>query len=326
MIKVFKKCEKSIDNKYGIKEITNLEELEKPFLMCLSSKEDDNSLFGLIKEGARACRVRTTDELAGGFKIEEMPVNFLCIKYENGKGSFNNIVDDVLYPLLTKDKNIDNMKKRARRMNFFAYCNGTIIYVQMEKQLKELLLSDGFNEKDIKDILSQISLVSLATQIDTSSIYASSVIFKDANDIDVYDHISKTGIKKMDYNNRMSIVANLNRDESSLAYIFYGSGNHSLKAYFQDTNIVKSSLCACVSRLVENSIENENSSELIPISSKFIKSIIIKNNGEFQDINESLINLDNSLNYPNVGRYSIEENDKLIEYEKSLNEESVYRL
>ena len=54
MIEIYKKCEKSIDNKYGIEKIDNLDELRKPFLMCLSSTEDDNSVFGLIKEGARA--------------------------------------------------------------------------------------------------------------------------------------------------------------------------------------------------------------------------------------------------------------------------------
>ncbi len=320
MYKIYKKCEKSVDNEYGIKEIKSVDEVNNPFLFCIASKDDDSSTFGIIKEGARAARIRTTDELAGGFKLDEIKVDFLGYKYDND-GNFKNIVDDFIYPLLSSERELSKMIKAARRMNFFVYCNAAEVYVQIEKRLKERLLTDGLSENDIKRILSQISLVCIATEIDVSNVYATTAIFKDANDKDVYDYISKVGEKRMNYNNRMSTLGNLRTDGNGVAYVFYGDGEHNLKSYFNDNNIVKSSLCATVSRLVENSLKNEKSKDFIPISSKTLIPIILRYNAEFEN-NDILLNrLDNSLDYE-ASRYSENEHYELKEFEESLKKEN----
>lgn len=313
-MRIYKKCEKTVDNEYGIIEINSYTEVTKPFLICMSSLDDDNSSFGTIKEGARAARVRTTDELAGGFKIDEMPVDFLGIKNELD-GPFRNIVDDFLYPMITMDKDVSNMKKRARRINFFVYCNAAQAYLQIEKRLIERLTNDGFSEKDIKDILSQISLIAIATNINLNSTLATTVIFKDVNDREVYDKVSKQGEKNLVRNNRMSTIVNL---QNGIAYIYYGNAEHSLKTYLHDESMVKPSLCATVCKLLENSIVNEHSSELVPISPRFLTPIILRNNGEFMDNKELLSNLDNSLVYYGASRYSDKENEELISFEESL--------
>ena len=90
---IYKKCEKNVLNEYGIMEINSFSEITRPFLFCIASLDDDNSTFGVIKEGARAARVRTTDELAGGFKIDEMPADFLGYK-DDGNNSFIDMVDN----------------------------------------------------------------------------------------------------------------------------------------------------------------------------------------------------------------------------------------
>ena len=55
MIQIFRKREKSIENPQGCEELTDFENYDRPFMMCLSSQDlIDNSVFGLIKEGARA--------------------------------------------------------------------------------------------------------------------------------------------------------------------------------------------------------------------------------------------------------------------------------
>ena len=81
MLQVYKKVEKSLDNPYGAISIQNLEELNKPFLLCLSAHDSNpKSIFGIIKEGARAARVNTTDEMAARFKIDELPQLFNILR------------------------------------------------------------------------------------------------------------------------------------------------------------------------------------------------------------------------------------------------------
>lgn len=321
MFKIYRKCEKTENNIFGVEKLKDFSNIDKPFLMCIAPRENDNnSVFGIIKEGARAARVRTSDELAGGFKIDEMGVNFLGIKFEkeNEENKVLDIVDDFIYPNLVKNKDLYSIKKNARRMNFFTYCNATKMYVEIEKKLVQKLASDGFNMLEIKDILSQISLTSIASQIDISKIYATCVCFKDVNDTDVFDYYSRIAIKKMDEMNRNTFISKVKSDSNSLMYFFNGKSSHELKSYFDEDNIVKSSLCATVSRFVENSIINENNDDLITISSKYILPAVIKNNSEFVSMDELLDNLDKTLNYGNVNRYTLEEHEALCQREMEL--------
>ena len=290
MLSVYKKCEKSVDNPYGIIEI---KELERPFLMCISAQgQMDKSVFGIIKEGARAARVRTSDEYAAGYKIDEMPIDFLGIKYMNEtlKDKKNNdLVNDFIFPFLFKDNDVNNIKKRARMMNFFTYCNGAQIYLTMEKRLKEKLIENGISEKDVKDILSQIGVISIASEIDLTKAHATSVLFKDANDIDVMDQTSRIAIKRIEEMGRECLIGSLKANTNAVGYLFNGMGVHDLKEYLKEDNTVKSSLCAAVSSLLQNSIENQHSRELIPISSKDLTRTIVRNNSEFVG-NEEMLN------------------------------------
>ena len=144
MLRIFKKCEKSVNNPYGSKEIKNLDTYDQPFLLCISAQDkNDKSVFGIIKEGARAARVRTSDELAGGFKIDEMGLDFLGLKYDYSNikdKKSNSLVDDFLYPFLKRGKDI---RKQARKINILTYCNATNVYIQAEKRLRELLEKTG---------------------------------------------------------------------------------------------------------------------------------------------------------------------------------------
>ena len=165
---------------------------------------------------------------------------------------------------------------------------------------------------------SKISLTSIASQIDISKIFATCVCFKDVNDTDVFDYYSRIAIKKMDEMNRNTFISKVKSDSNSLMYLFNGKSSHELKSYFDEDNIVKSSLCATVSRFVENSIINENSDDLITISSKYILPAVIKNNSEFVSMEELLNNLDRTLNYGNIGRFTLEEHEALCEREMKL--------
>ncbi len=300
MIKIYKKCEKSIDNVRGIEEI-DLDNYDKPFLLCIAAEGTDKSTFGVIKEGARAARVKTTDEFAAGYKIDEMPVDFLGLKFDNEKGIS---LSEFMYMFLKRGNDI---KKQARKINFFTYCNATKIYVEVEKQLKEKLINDGYTEKEVIDILSQISLISIASQIDISKVNASSIIFKDVNDIEVYDSISKIASRKMNQLNRETYIGNLSGNNAPSIFTYNGTGEHELKEYFKEESIIKCPICAVVKTVLNNSYLNANSDELIPISSQLLLRVARAYNGEFESNDILFERLDSEITFDNTPKYSKEE-------------------
>ena len=315
MIKVYKKCEKSLDNPHGIVEIKSL---DKPFLMCLSAQDMmEKSVFGIIKEGARSARVRTSDELAGGFKIDELDIDFLGVLYKRedikDKKS-DELVDKFFFPLF-ENKSLEEMKKQARKMNFFIYCNGVSDFIKIENKLHSKFLSLGLTEEESKSVLSQISLVAIATEINVSKITATTVVYKDVNDSEVFDYISKIGDKNMQSLGRETFISKFTK--SVLTYTYNGTGNHELKEYFNDSTPVKSALSAIVSKLIENSIKNEHSKELIPISIDYLLPILRKNNSEFFSSESILSQLDESLDYGVSSRYSKEEHELLVKLDQA---------
>lgn len=308
MFKIYKKCEKSIDRPNGVMEIENLSEYNNPFMLCMSSDETvDNSIFGVIKEGARAARVCTTDEFAGGYKIDDMKVDFLGVKYFNEDVNNNSLVDDFIYPYLKKG----DIKVQARKINFFTYCNATRIYVEIEKRLREKLINDGYDDKNIKEILSQISLISVASDVDIANIYASGVLFKDINDPYVYDYVSKTASKKMSVLGRNTYLGYL-RANGPVLFAFNGTGEHSLKEYFKAGNLVKSSLCSVTSFLLDNSINNAKAHEFVPISTRMLLKMALRYNSEFEDSDSLLHKLEEEITYDGASKYIKEEYEKAL--------------
>lgn len=88
MLSIYKKVEKSSDNPSGIAQINSISELNKPFLLCLSAQDNhDNSIYGTIREGIIASRVYTSKDKGARFKIDEMPLDFLGLRYVSEDGN-----------------------------------------------------------------------------------------------------------------------------------------------------------------------------------------------------------------------------------------------
>lgn len=311
MLEVYKKVEKSMENLYGTITITSIDELEKPFLLCLSAQDmNPKSVFGIIKEGARAARVNTTDEVAAGFKISEFPVDFLGLKFEKDEiyqRNYEEIVDSFIYPFLVGngDKDVLEIKKRARRINFMTYCDGTLTYANIEKRLVNKLQNDGYSESDIRDILSQIALVAIGTMVDTSDLKATTASFIDVNDIEIYNERTDGYRRLLDSRQRKSIYGRLKNN--NVLYIFEGSGNHSLKEYFLDSNVAKPALSSVLSEFLQNSISNEHNNSLASISSDDILKQLNVYGDERKSPLELLRMLDDTLSYGGAARYTSEE-------------------
>ncbi len=312
MLQVYKKVEKSLDNPYGAISIQNLEELNKPFLLCLSAQDSNpKSIFGIIKESARAARVNTTDEMAARFKIDEFPIAFLGLKFEKDdsyKKNYEEIVDLLIYPFLVGNgtKKVEEIKKMARKINFMTYCDGTLTYSNIEKRLEAKLQNDGYSESDIKDILSQISLVAIGTMVDTSDLKATTASFVDVNDSEIYTGRSN-GYKKLLHEKQLKSIYGHLGNSNNVLYIFEGSGNHSLKEYFLDNNIVKPAISSVLSKFLQNSIDNEYNNGLVSISSGETLEQLSIYGDETKSPMSLLRDLDDAISYGGAIKYTPEE-------------------
>lgn len=328
VLKVYKKVEKSLDNPFGILDVHSLKDLDKPFLLCLSAQDNyAKSIFGMIKMGANAARVNTTEEFAAGFKIDEFPVDFLGLSFEkddNYKNSYEEI-SELLYSFLLSggSKTIDEIKKNARKINFMTYCNGTLTYVNIEKLIKEKLRNDGFSEDDIREILSQISLLALGTMTDTSNLYATSVTFVDTNDLEISTERTTEYKRLLQEKNKKSMYGRLG-DSHNVLYIFDGSGKHSLKEYFKNDNNVKAAICSVLAKFLQNSIKNSKQINPVSISSiDVLKQLSIYGDTTANPL--SLIKkLDDELSYDGASKYTIEE--AKIRHELDLSYHSIQRM
>lgn len=303
MLSIYKKCEKSLSNPSGIVEITNINELSKPFLLCISAQDIiDKSIYGIMREGAQAARVCTSQEDAP-FKLSSIPVDFLGIRFqadEQYKYNYREIVDKLIYPYLMSSKNI---KKQARNINIMTYCDGTITYEGIEEYLTERLEKDGYSSEDINDILSQICVVALETMANTDSLKATTVKLVDVNDNEISTEETDKYIQSLESSKRNSLFGYLTR-KNNLLYIYNGNGRHSLKEFFSNKNFAKPVLCGVISKILELSIQNSQSDGLVSITPYMIFEMIKKYSNESKSIPELLDELDKEISYGGCAKYS----------------------
>lgn len=294
MITIYKKEEKNIDNPSGITKVSDITTLNKPFLLCLSAQNNhDNSIYGIMREGASIARVFTTNEVASRYKINDFPVDFLGLRYQKdnrNRTNYEEIVEDFIYPYLVNNtNNVEDIIKRARNINFMTYCDGTETYSNIENKLISKLLSKGINGDNIKKIISQISLVAIGTMINISDIMATSVAFIDVNDSEISTNMTENYKKYIQ--DRKGIFGKLGKN---IIYVYNGNGTHDLKEYLKNDNIVKPAIGGVITYFLENK-EVLSNNDIIERLSKYTD--------ETKTPSMLLNELDNSLNY-NTAKYT----------------------
>lgn len=302
MITIYKKIEKNINCPSGICKIEDIQSLDKPFLLCLSAQNNhDKSIYGIMREGASISRVYTTNEEGARYKIDDFPVDFLGLRYQKdgqNRKNYEEIVDDFLYPyLITNSHSVEDIIKRARKINFMTYCDGTETYLNIENRLISKLEKDNIKMEDITKILSQISLTAVGTMIDTSTIKATCATFIDVNDSEISTSMTEDYKKAIEERNRKGIYGTIGKN---IVYIYNGNGNHDLKEYFKNDNAVKPVIAGTISYFLERSIKNDNIS-----LSEVIEGMNIYANEMVLPI-ELMGQLDDNLSY-GTSKYTKEE-------------------
>lgn len=325
MITIFKKTGKTIDNQTGIKIIENVNELNKPILLCLSPQDNlDNAVYGIVKMGMQAARVNTTEEMAAGFIPELMPVDFIGLKFEKDDkydSNYEEIADKLIYPIIVEDGKIskDKMIKNARKVNIFAFCDGTLTYKNIEKYLKEKLNYLKLDSETIMKIVNQIAVVSLATIVQTENFNATTVTFIDINDNEILTERIKSYRLLLEKKQQKSLYGTAKNNTSTL-FISQGEGKHALKSYLKNDQILKPSISSIVSMVLENSIANNQSDELIPITKEEIQKNLKKYSDDTKPVLDLLKELDDSISYNGAPKFTKEEANRIIYIEKLFKE------
>ena len=261
----------------------------------------DRSIYGIIREGAQGARVYTTQEEAAGYKIDEMPVQFLGLRFKKDEvyqDKSLELVDKMLYPFLTRNgMDVDVLAKQARLMNFMTYCDGTFTFRDIETYLEEKLKRDGLGEEDINRILSQVSLVAIGTMVETSDLKGTTFTFVDVEDVEISTQKTERYQRVLEEQQRRGIYGRNGSHENGL-YFYQGNGNHDLREYFSDENLVKPALCFVISRLLQSSMNHE------PISLEVLMEGLKPYTDESKSVSELMSLLDSSISYDHVSKYT----------------------
>ena len=258
MLSIYKKTTKTKNNMYGFTEITDITIINNPILLCISNNLQNNkSVFGIMRDGAHAARIHTTQEKAANYNIDKVPIEFLGIKYkEEDKSVEEELLDKLIYPYLTKNgEDINSLLKQARNINVFTFDTGTTIYLKVEKLLQNKLKQLGFKKGEIETIIRQIALISLGSKEKLDKTLSTTISFVDTNDKYCSTKEFNSYKKVMEEKNINSMYFYWG-EKNTILYPFISIGEHYPKKYLESYSPAKSAISSTVSSNLNNSIIN----------------------------------------------------------------------
>lgn len=306
MLKLYEKIARTEENLLGIQELEKETPIigKEPCLLCISAQSmHPKSVFGIIREGMQAARIRTSQENGPGYDIKNFPSHFLGLSFQQDEEYKNQgveLAETYFLPILQKagkKVEVQEAKNKLRNINILTYCDGTKTYIEAEKALKERMKQLGYSNEEEEDILSQISVIAIATMQDTSKISASCTAFIDVNDTEIWTPMI-VSLKESLEKDKKKISQEAISKNSSICY-FNGPGHHSLKEYLKDTSLAKVPICTVVASSLNNSIYNQNAYTKIPYSQNksFYHMTLNYYNSEGFTPEEAIELFDQSLEY-----------------------------
>lgn len=325
MVELYKKINKTCENPQGFVKVGRVNPFSQPCFLCLPVQTiDPKSVFGMAKVGASLARVRVRDSYNAGFDLDTMPVNFLAAKLSDRDEDIIEFVNEYLIPLVYNDGkrlDLESACRIFRNINILAYDNATLKTMKIETCLKYRLYEIGYSSEEINEILKQIAVISIASQLVQGNEKVSIVSIKDVMDRDVL-------VKgDLSFYNSREVDSFVHYSPNVHAYSFRSDGSHDLKKY-----AYRDDVSACISFIVtyilNNSVQNSNSSTLIPLElgRKLDNLERILQKGLTKD--EILDEIDKRLDYEGASKISREEAaiadkfdtvcNKLVEQDRKL--------
>ncbi len=264
MITLYKRTNKTLDNPRGAKEILDGENpFLKPCLLCLSAQEKyDKSVFGIAKIGASLARVRVRNNYNAGFDIDETPINFLASRLSTREEDIKKFVDKYFVPLISRDGykiDVNSACKAVRNINILTYCDGFEKASMMGEYLCSRMEELEYTPEEIEEIVRQIVVVPIATNLIKGTEKFSVLSFKDVYDDEVYSPSDDQFVESMDTERFVSYSPTVH------SYYYKGDGKHDLKKYAFDDDVMKYVTYVIVN-ILENSVDSHRSHSVIPIN------------------------------------------------------------
>ena len=274
-LQLYEKIAKTKEHPNGAKKVESNEFLARPALLCISAQDDSKSVFGIAKFGMNVAGVHVRDCNPTGYNLETFPVSFYAIKkeyIEEGQDDmYQTFYDEYLKNIVEEDskkKEIEGVAKSFRNLNLLVYCNGNERVDGIVQALKNNMSKVGYTDEKINYAVSQIGLVTLATELDTQKIGCSVVDFHDLRDDEVgYRQIHKETVDAVTRNKAMEGYFEVN--DRRVEYILADSEEHSIKHYFKDGTATPACLRKVVSNLLESSI-NASNGDFAPLANEHI--------------------------------------------------------
>lgn len=209
---MYKKVVKSIKNPYGI-EKTNIGDLSRPIIIFSNTSSNKRDLNGYLSNLLYLLRLRNSKGLNLGLDVSDVPFD---IYYENIFES-----DTLSRFFVNANKNDKEYLMRLfRNINIISYCSGNNEVLPIIVNISEQLKNNGFSERDIRSLMSQISVLQVVDNLGDDGksfpyVTTNTVHIKqdDANpywieeDMDVEEgKFSKASVKKIRNNKQLLLV------------------------------------------------------------------------------------------------------------------------
>ena len=135
--------------------------LLKPCLLSLAAQYKLKDNNGIMTEGLRFARVRSSKEDASKVLVQEMDVNFLTRENKNGIDVDSDIMP-YLNQTLTTNPSKEELMKIFRNINIVSYCDGDCMVNAAIQRMRTVIEERGYSSQDIDDILKNIVIFSFA--------------------------------------------------------------------------------------------------------------------------------------------------------------------
>ena len=284
MVHIYEKVNKTDDNVYGIKEITDENPLKTGpcIITILAIPMFLKNINGSLRQVAELVNPDIDQFYDSDRRI--LGLGFGDYNEQNGRFSRINPSDEELenflstyfYPLLVENNsriNTLDAMKNFRNITFLTYCNGAKVFKSIEEKLKIKMKELGYDDSEIGMILSQICLASISGNvIQKKGTSALAISFGDVND--------------GDYETNERIIAGIN--ELGSGFINYGSslgfavadnGEHDFKKHMTGDPILSSRIAAFLNASIQNALDNRNNEIINPITYEKIEKA-------FEEIND----------------------------------------
>ena len=252
MLNLYKKVEKTNENMQGSILLDECP-FDKPCLLAVSAQDMPKSVFGITKIAMRMARLRTRNNLGERYDLSNFPVSFLAIRNEiNITQKIKEFVDNYVSKILIGSR--EEVKRNLRNINILAYCDGVHRVKRILEEIENKLIENGFD--NVNELMSQISLITLSTEVDLSDVKATVIDFHDINDTEAVinpNNITDEMIDSLNGEKETIIV----ESKTKASYLFDGSGSHDLKQYFTDCVALSPSISKVISNVLKSSIEGK---------------------------------------------------------------------